>query len=210
MSNIFKDEDGSWVFQPEGGEPQYFESRKEARQAKESFLFSQEEEAEEIEEEEIEEVDVEEQSQEEEKEEVPKEMTREQLTQNLYKLMKSKVSSFRKESSESKKGFTANEVKVLKAIDDEGETVQKVISERLVCASSNLTPVLDRLQDRGLVERRKSFRKGDRRNVYVSLTDEGFEAKNSLEEVDFSVSVFTENLSDEEMSDLGELLNKLK
>lgn len=53
------------------------------------------------------------------------------------------------------------------------------LASQLQCDNSNITGIVDRLSDRGLVERRPS--PGDRRVKLVALTDEGRELRSELD-----------------------------
>ncbi len=62
---------------------------------------------------------------------------------------------------------------VLEALYHKGPLTQGQIGERILLTSGSITAVVDKLEERGLVERRPCAE--DRRVVYADLTDEGRE-----------------------------------
>ena len=62
-------------------------------------------------------------------------------------------------------------LKMLQALEPGGELPMSAVAERLFCDASNVTGMVDRLEARGLLERRDSPR--DRRVKLIALTDEG-------------------------------------
>ena len=77
-------------------------------------------------------------------------------------------------------GFTAGDSKALMFLDaDEGRTMHS-LAEAWTCDASNATWMIDRLEQRGLVERRPVA--GDRRVKKVVLTPLGVETKAALRE----------------------------
>jgi MarR family transcriptional regulator, organic hydroperoxide resistance regulator len=62
-------------------------------------------------------------------------------------------------------------LKMLQALEPGVELPMSAVAERLFCDASNVTGMVDRLEARGLLERRDSPR--DRRVKLIALTDEG-------------------------------------
>ena len=62
-------------------------------------------------------------------------------------------------------------LKLLQALEPGSAVPMSVLAERLFCDASNVTGVVDRLEGRGLLERRDD--PGDRRVKLIALTDEG-------------------------------------
>ena len=75
-------------------------------------------------------------------------------------------------------GLTPGHVKALFVTDAEQERTMGEIAELLCCDPSNATWLVDRLEERGLIERRA--RPTDRRVKAVVLTDEGVAVKERL------------------------------
>ncbi len=68
-------------------------------------------------------------------------------------------------------GLTTPQVMVLKAIRDSGEVTTGRISSAVSLSQATVTTILDRLEDRGLIERYRSDL--DRRVVHSRLTSAG-------------------------------------
>jgi len=62
-------------------------------------------------------------------------------------------------------------LKMLQALEPGGELPMSAVAERLVCDASNVTGMVDRLEARGLLERRDD--PGDRRVKLIALTEDG-------------------------------------
>ncbi len=75
-------------------------------------------------------------------------------------------------------GLTPGHVKALFALDDEVPRSMGELAEALVCDPSNATWLVDRLDERDLIERRPH--PGDRRVKTVVLTPEGIAVKQQL------------------------------
>lgn len=81
------------------------------------------------------------------------------------------------------------------------------VADRLSCDASYVTGLADRLEERGLVERRPQ--PADRRVKQLALTDEGRRAREMLlDELGVSRQAFPE-LDDEEVDTLVRLLRKI-
>ena len=68
-------------------------------------------------------------------------------------------------------GLTVPQIVVLKSVRDLGEVTTSEISRRVSLSQATVTIILDRLEERGLVERYRSTR--DRRIVHTRLTQQG-------------------------------------
>jgi MarR family transcriptional regulator, organic hydroperoxide resistance regulator len=66
----------------------------------------------------------------------------------------------------------------LKALDSDNPLAMSELAEVLGCDNSNVTGIVDRLEHRGLVERRPADH--DRRVKLLALTDEGLALRESL------------------------------
>jgi DNA-binding MarR family transcriptional regulator len=74
-------------------------------------------------------------------------------------------------------GLTPNDSRALSSLDTRGKTMQSLARE-WVCDPSNATWVVDRLEKRGLAERRQI--PGDRRVRLVALTRAGLDTREAL------------------------------
>ncbi len=68
-------------------------------------------------------------------------------------------------------GLSIAQLDVLRRLRHHGPTPMRRLAEQMNCEASNLTGLVDRLESRGLVERRPD--PGDRRVRLLALTDEG-------------------------------------
>jgi MarR family 2-MHQ and catechol resistance regulon transcriptional repressor len=68
-------------------------------------------------------------------------------------------------------GLTEGEFAVLEALFHKGPLLQGDVQRRVLVSSGGITYLVDRLVERGLVERRPCAQ--DRRAIYAALTDEG-------------------------------------
>src|SRR5688500_8442585 len=72
-------------------------------------------------------------------------------------------------------GLTFPQAHALRLLDPERPLPMNAIADRLVCDASNVTGIADRLESRGLIERRAGA--GDRRVKMLALTPAGAEAR---------------------------------
>jgi MarR family 2-MHQ and catechol resistance regulon transcriptional repressor len=82
------------------------------------------------------------------------------------------------------------------------------VKERMIEKSPNTTRLMDKLIDKGLIERTRCTE--DRRVVYVKISEQGL---NLLADMDKDLDVNTlikANLSDEEANTLSDLLDKVR
>jgi DNA-binding MarR family transcriptional regulator len=78
-------------------------------------------------------------------------------------------------------GLTFSQAHALRVLDPERPLPMSDMAERLVCDASNVTGMADRLEARGLVERRSS--EGDRRIKVLALTREGAHVREQVREL---------------------------
>jgi MarR family transcriptional regulator, organic hydroperoxide resistance regulator len=77
-------------------------------------------------------------------------------------------------------GLTFPQAHALRLLDPERPLPMNEIADRLVCDASNVTGIADRLESRGLVERRAG--PGDRRVKTLALTPAGADVRRSVME----------------------------
>ncbi|MDR0802589.1 MarR family transcriptional regulator [Fluviicola sp.] len=82
------------------------------------------------------------------------------------------------------------------------------VKSRMVEKSPNTTRLMDKLIDKGLMERVRC--ESDRRVVYVSITEAGLNALKQIDEDDQSKLDFAGNLTETEAEALSDLLDKLR
>jgi MarR family 2-MHQ and catechol resistance regulon transcriptional repressor len=104
--------------------------------------------------------------------------------------------------------LTVSQFAVLEVLFHKGPLCQKEIGEKILKTSGNMTLVIDNLEKRGLVTRKKDA--DDRRFITVHLTGEGRRLISSIFPVhaDIAEQIFSV-LDDDELNRLGALLKKL-
>jgi len=84
-------------------------------------------------------------------------------------------------ASLSELGLTFSQAHALRLLDPERPLPMSSLAERLFCDASNVTGIADRLEGRGLVERRSA--EGDRRVKALTLTPDGVELRDHVLEI---------------------------
>jgi DNA-binding MarR family transcriptional regulator len=85
----------------------------------------------------------------------------------------------------------------------------QTIQKRMITKMSNTTRLVDKLINKGYVKRQQC--ESNRRKVDITITYEGIKNLNIFNEVvDKAELKLTQNLSDNELYQLNELLNKLR
>lgn len=126
-----------------------------------------------------------------------------------YLLMKCNAMFARKIlSGISKIGLTSGQPKVLDFLWQVQEADQKTIAAHCEIEPATVGSILLRMENAGLVIRRN--KEGNRRSLYVSLTEEGREAAKSLQEIFKSVEEEAmQDLTEQERQMLEEILSKM-
>lgn len=104
--------------------------------------------------------------------------------------------------------LTLNQLGVLEAILHKGPLTHRELGRKVLTSAGNMTDVVDKLEQRGLVRRVRHT--ADRRSVKVELTDEGqamIEAMFPLHAKRIHAAMA--GLDDRELRTLGDLLRKL-
>jgi MarR family 2-MHQ and catechol resistance regulon transcriptional repressor len=104
--------------------------------------------------------------------------------------------------------LTLNQLGVLEAILHKGPLSHRELGRKVLTSAGNMTDVVDKLEQRGLVRRVRHT--GDRRSVKVELTDEG----NAMIEALFPIHATRihaamSGLNDAQLRQLGDLLRSL-
>jgi len=105
---------------------------------------------------------------------------------------------------------TLSQFDVLAALSrSRGGMIMSEVSRLLMVSNGNITGIVDRLVDEGLVIR--SLREGDRRTSFVRLTGKGQEKfKRMAEQHEKWVNELLQDFSPEETDDLITMLSRLK
>ena len=105
-----------------------------------------------------------------------------------------------------KYGLTYTQYIALMVLWNEREINVKQLGEKLFLDSGTLTPLLKKLEAKGLIKRNRSLT--DERNLMVSITNEGDNLKEKLVSIPFNVGKCV-NLNEEEAKTLYTLLYKV-
>jgi len=103
-------------------------------------------------------------------------------------------------------GLPEAQCQVLEQLDPEAPVAMCRIAEALYCDPSNITGIVDRLETRGLVERRSDPR--DRRVKRLVLTSQGRELRQRLVERLYEPPAEIQSLSAAERQDLCAILKR--
>ena len=103
-------------------------------------------------------------------------------------------------------GLTYTQYLTMLVLWEEGETTSKELGNRLYLDSGTLTPLLKKLETKGLLIRKRS--REDERNLLISLTDKGEALKDQAFVIPEGM-VKHVNLTVEEQRELYRLLYKL-
>ena len=115
----------------------------------------------------------------------------------------SKINSFLAESN-----LTGSQFQVLDTLFHLGDLSQKDLSKKLLKSGGNITMVVDNLEDRKFVKRKRS--KKDRRMIYVHLTSEGEKKiKNTLPGIVDILTKEMKRINADEQETLQKLCKKI-
>lgn len=104
--------------------------------------------------------------------------------------------------------ITSAQAELLRLMDPAKPEPMSGLAAALGCHASNVTGLVDRLEEQGLVTRQPSAE--DRRVKNILLTDEGLEAQKVLSSKLFAPPPELGRLSDEELVQLEGLLRKIE
>jgi len=104
--------------------------------------------------------------------------------------------------------LTEQQWRVIRALNEYKELESKQLAERCCILSPSLTGIINRLEQQGYIQRRKSTE--DQRRVLLSLTDQ---AKDMFEEVsprlEARYKAMADQISEEKLEQLNTLLSEL-
>ena len=105
-------------------------------------------------------------------------------------------------------GLTAGQPKVLDYLRDHNGANQKEIAAACHIEPGSLTSVLNRMEEKGLIERR--MLDGNRRTFYIFMTDEGSRLKDLVEDNFASIEKKSfRNISSEDQASFMETFSKI-
>ena len=101
-----------------------------------------------------------------------------------------------------------NILRILRGMHPEPASV-KILTERMIDKMSNASRLVEKLKQKGLVEREAS--ENDRRRVNVNITPQGLELlEKASHDIEKSIKSNLSNLSTSEASQLNKLLDKIR
>ena len=103
-------------------------------------------------------------------------------------------------------GLTFAQAHALRLLDPERPLPMNALAELLVCDASNVTGIADRLEARGLIERRSAG--GDRRVKVLALTRAGREARTRVYELMSEPPAAITELSESDQRMLRDILRR--
>lgn len=102
-------------------------------------------------------------------------------------------------------GLTSGQPKVLYFLSRFKEADQKTIANYLEIEPATVGSILLGMEKSGLIERKQ--REGNRRSLYVSLTEKGVEVSNNMEKIfEDTENIATDKLSEKDKEKLKKLL----
>ncbi|MCB1616694.1 MAG: MarR family transcriptional regulator [Pseudomonadales bacterium] len=105
-------------------------------------------------------------------------------------------------------GLTAPQLLVMQTIRNESRTTGSALAKRVSVSQATLTTILDRLENKGYINRERS--ENDKRKVMVSLTDAGLDAiKGSPQPLQESFIRQFQNLQDWEKTQIISSLQRV-
>lgn len=137
-------------------------------------------------------------------------LSKEESASRVWRLMSEySMAQFRQKSRSLQDiGLTPGHMKALMTLEPGEALPMGACAHEMGCDASTATWLIDRLEEKGLVERRPSTT--DRRVKGVVLTETGSETKANLQEHYFDPPAALLELSEEELDALFTLLSKLQ
>ncbi len=106
------------------------------------------------------------------------------------------------------RSITAPQATLLRVMDPDRPAPMSALATALGCHASNVTGLVDRLEEQGLVTRRPS--EEDRRVKHIALTPKGIEVRNDLRSELFAPPPELARLDEEELGVLEKLLRRIE
>jgi len=124
--------------------------------------------------------------------------TEKQLTYSMMQLLK-------------KHGLTEpqyNILRVLRGFRSQGTSSIGFLKERMLDRSSDVSRLIDKLYDKGLVDRKENG--SDRRLKDVEITENGLQLLTNMDGFEQKADTMLQNLTDDEVNELNRLLDKIR
>ena len=101
-----------------------------------------------------------------------------------------------------------NVLKVLRGFRSEAPVSIGFIKDRMLDKNSDVSRIVDKLYERGLITRCE--KSTDRRQKDVDISDKGLELLSSMDECEKQVDTLLSNLTEDEVKQLNTLLDKIR
>jgi len=101
-----------------------------------------------------------------------------------------------------------NILRVLRGYHSEGPSSIGFLKERMLDRSSDVSRLVDKLYDKGLVDRKENT--SDRRQKDVVITEKGIQLLSHMHDCERKTDTMLQNLTDEEVNELNRLLDKIR
>lgn len=104
-------------------------------------------------------------------------------------------------------GISPQQYNILRILRGAGEPIKvQTIKDRMIERAPNATRLMDKLYDKKLIARVRC--EHDRRVVFINITTKGYELLNNIDDnINFD---FIHNLTEEEATQLSDLLDKIR
>ena len=101
-----------------------------------------------------------------------------------------------------------NVLRVLMGFRSEGPSSIGFLKDRMLDRSSDVSRLIDKLYDLGLVDRKENST--DRRQKDVVITDKGIKLLTGMHDCEKKMDTLLQNLTDEEVIELNRILDKIR
>lgn len=101
-----------------------------------------------------------------------------------------------------------NILRVLRGFRSEGPASINFLKERMLDKSSDVSRIVDKLYDKGLIDRRENSI--DRRQKDIEITKKGLALLSKIDECEKKIDTLLKNLTIEEGQELNRLLDKIR
>ena len=101
-----------------------------------------------------------------------------------------------------------NILRVLRGFHSRGPSSIGFLKERMLDRSSDVSRLVDKLYDKGLIDRKENT--ADRRQKDVVITEQGILLLSHMHDCEKKADTLLQNLTDEEVNELNRLLDKVR
>jgi Transcriptional regulators len=101
-----------------------------------------------------------------------------------------------------------NVLRVLRGFRSEGPSSIGFLKERMLDRSSDVSRIVDKLCEKGLVDRKENT--VDRRQKDVVITEKGLDLLQGMDSCEKKADTLLQNLTDDEVIELNRLLDKIR